>query len=323
MAMTPTDINLTDKISVIRGKFNALLNDLSNLTTDASNITIDLNVTINGNTVLNGAVSANSPDITLNANEAGAGITAGKSDIIVERGTSPNAVIRFDETDDSWKISAGGSFEAITTATHNHDTRYLPKNNPTLTTNLRTGNFMITNDGTNNGMKVLSSGDVELNHNVVMKTGVSETTPAIELFQDYTDATHYEKLSMEFLTGGIFSLTPTAENGTKPVIGFSHTGTVKMVNISVEMADDASIDLPVVTTSAFGWLIVGEDVVRSLFALKPDGTVTLISNNGTIVKQADTDGNFCLGVSAPPQLRVTMKNRLGSAQTVNLVMWYL
>jgi len=54
--------------------------------------------------------------ITLNNGEAGAGVTAGTAGLTVDRGSSTNARLLFDESDDLWKLDTGsGSLANILT----------------------------------------------------------------------------------------------------------------------------------------------------------------------------------------------------------------
>jgi len=55
--------------------------------------------------------------ITLNDGETGAGVTGGTAGIEIDRGSSTNARLVYDESDDRWKIDSGsGSLVAIATS---------------------------------------------------------------------------------------------------------------------------------------------------------------------------------------------------------------
>jgi hypothetical protein len=96
-----------------------------NLETISGNVGITSDVTITGNLTVTGTsteiVSTDTAItdrvITLNDGETGAGVTGGTSGIEVDRGSSTNARLVYDESDDRWKIDSGsGSLVAIATS---------------------------------------------------------------------------------------------------------------------------------------------------------------------------------------------------------------
>ena len=98
------------------------------LTTLGASDTVTLTtslVTITGNLTVSGTqTTVNSTDtdiqdrvIVLNKGESGAGVTGGTSGIEVDRGSSTNSRIVFDESNDKWSIDNGsGSLTAIATS---------------------------------------------------------------------------------------------------------------------------------------------------------------------------------------------------------------
>ena len=98
------------------------------LTTLGASDTVTLTtslVTITGNLTVSGTqTTVNSTDtdiqdrvIVLNKGESGAGVTGGTSGIEVDRGSSTNSRIVFDESTDKWSIDNGsGSLTAIATS---------------------------------------------------------------------------------------------------------------------------------------------------------------------------------------------------------------
>ena len=98
------------------------------LTTLGASDTVTLTtslVTITGNLTVSGTqTTVNSTDtdiqdrvIVLNKGESGAGVTGGTSGIEVDRGSSTNSRIVFDESTDKWSIDNGsGSLTAIVTS---------------------------------------------------------------------------------------------------------------------------------------------------------------------------------------------------------------
>ena len=87
------------------------------ITSDTVTITGNLTVTGTQTTVNSTDTAINDRVIILNDGESGAGVTGTLSGIEVDRGSSTNARLVYDETDDKWKIDSGsGSLVAIATS---------------------------------------------------------------------------------------------------------------------------------------------------------------------------------------------------------------
>ena len=71
-------------------------------------VVIEGDLTVSGTTTSVDSVDLTVVDntITLNSGEAGAGVTLGTAGIEIDRGSSTNAFIIFDESDDTWLIRA-------------------------------------------------------------------------------------------------------------------------------------------------------------------------------------------------------------------------
>ena len=86
----------------------------------ASDTTISGDLTITGTTTTISATNTEIKDrvIVLNDGESGAGVTGVYSGLEIDRGSSDNALIVFDESDDTFKIStdAGATYNAVLTA---------------------------------------------------------------------------------------------------------------------------------------------------------------------------------------------------------------
>lgn len=84
---------------------------------EAKGATFNGDVTITGNLTINGSqtqvnttqVLTEDSLITVNAGEVGAGVTAGKAGIEVDRGSLAKAEVAFDESDDKWKAGIQGA----------------------------------------------------------------------------------------------------------------------------------------------------------------------------------------------------------------------
>ena len=96
-----------------------------NIETIDGNVAITSDVIISGNLTVTGtSTEITSTDtaitdrvITLNDGETGAGVTGGTSGIEIDRGSSTNARLVYDESSDSWKLDNGsGSLVAIATS---------------------------------------------------------------------------------------------------------------------------------------------------------------------------------------------------------------
>ena len=85
--------------------------------TFSSDVTIQGNLTVNGDTVTVNAETVLAKDnmIELNNGETGAGVTAGQSGITVDRGTQAPYYIVFDESDDLFKVGMEGDLEILAT----------------------------------------------------------------------------------------------------------------------------------------------------------------------------------------------------------------
>ena len=96
-----------------------------NIETIDGNVTLTSDVVISGNLTVTGTstevvstdTSITDRVITLNNGESGAGVTGGTSGIEVDRGSSTNARLVYDESSDTWKLDNGsGSLVAIATS---------------------------------------------------------------------------------------------------------------------------------------------------------------------------------------------------------------
>lgn len=134
-----------DNIAVNCGAANDFTVSAQNLTVDGTGVTIphalsvgsDLAVT--GNLVVNGTTTTvNTTEldvadntIVLNDGETASGVSAGSAGIEIDRGSLNNAKVYFNETDDKWYMSNGGSAVAIAGTDIRFDSRYLRKDQST------------------------------------------------------------------------------------------------------------------------------------------------------------------------------------------------
>ena len=98
-------------------------------------------------------------------------------------------------------------------------------------------------------------------------------------------------------------------------------GIMKFFAKSESVEDDGSFQLPNITNSAWGFVAIGNNEEYAIFFISGNGNVTLAFNSTNVVANSDTDGKFCIG-TATSQEPLVVKNRLGAAKHVNLILWY-
>lgn len=91
--------------------------------TFTNDMILNANLTVNGTTTTidtqNLLVEDN--EVVVNKNEAAAGVTAGHAGVRVERGTEPDFLMRFDESDDKFKVGIEGiNVTAVSLEGHTH-----------------------------------------------------------------------------------------------------------------------------------------------------------------------------------------------------------
>jgi hypothetical protein len=141
-------------------------------TTVDSALTVTGNLTITGTTTTVETTNTEIVDrvITLNKGESGAGVTGVYSGIEVDRGSSANALIVFDESVDAFRISTdgGGSYDTITTTAGSGIASIVEDTTPQLGGDLDINGFNITSANTNQDINIIPSGT----GNVVVDSGI-------------------------------------------------------------------------------------------------------------------------------------------------------
>lgn len=86
-----------------------------NVEIDTHTLTVDGNLVITGTSTTVSSTNTSVADnvIVLNSGESGAGVTSGTSGIEIDRGTSDNATIHFDEANDVFDFKIGSSFAKV------------------------------------------------------------------------------------------------------------------------------------------------------------------------------------------------------------------
>lgn len=128
----------------------------------ASDTTVGGNLTITGTTTTISATQTEIKDrvILLNDGESGAGVTGRYSGLEIDRGSSDNAFIVFDENDDVFKISTdnGSSYNTILTGVGAGLTAVLQDTTPQLGGDLDINSFNIVSAQSNEDIQLVPNG---------------------------------------------------------------------------------------------------------------------------------------------------------------------
>ena len=128
----------------------------------ASDTTVSGNLTITGTTTTISATQTEIKDrvIVLNDGESGAGVTGRYSGLEIDRGSSDNALIVFDETDDTFKVSTdnGSTFDSILTGVGAGLTAVVQDTSPQLGGDLDINSFNIVSAQSNEDIQLVPNG---------------------------------------------------------------------------------------------------------------------------------------------------------------------
>lgn len=304
MAFPVSKITDSDKVSEIRSKYNEMIDTFTNFSFEDD----DLQFT--------GAFYQSEERITLNKDETQNGSIGKLPGIEVERGTSTNQILIWDETSDKWQVGTESVLVSISLEGHLHDSDYY-RNDEDI---ILGGNKIINGTG-EDGIEI-DNGNVTVTGNISgqnLEAKYSTTPTKMEVYNTYTDASNYERGFVKF-ESNVMKIGNEHSNGTLREMGFVQTGLMKFYSYQGTVNDDASFTLPVISNSAWGFVTVGSNVQYSMFTIASDGTVSLISASSECVANADTDSKFCIGTSVASP--VVIKNRLGTNYNVNLMIFY-
>lgn len=128
----------------------------------ASDTTVGGNLTITGTTTTISATQTEIKDrvIVLNDGESGAGVTGRYSGLEIDRGSSDNALIVFDENDDTFKVSTdnGSTFDSILTGVGAGLTSVVQDTTPQLGGDLDINSFNIVSAQSNEDIQLVPNG---------------------------------------------------------------------------------------------------------------------------------------------------------------------
>ena len=177
-------MSVTKRIS---GDFN-IVNKGSGLTTGNVTITTDT-FFVNGNMLVGGtatSVTTTNSDISdniivLNKGESGAGVSTGYSGIQVDRGSSPDVTLRWNESIDLWEITNDGTIyiPVATSSTGTTLSNIFQDPSPAISSNLdlrghtifdTTSNINISSTVGGGGTGLYASNTLHLNQELINKT---------------------------------------------------------------------------------------------------------------------------------------------------------
>ena len=128
----------------------------------AGDTTVGGNLTITGTTTTISATNTEIKDrvIVLNDGESGAGVTGRYSGLEIDRGSSDNALIVFDENDDTFKVSTdnGSTFDSILTGVGAGLTAVVQDTSPQLGGDLDINSFNIVSAQSNEDIQLVPNG---------------------------------------------------------------------------------------------------------------------------------------------------------------------
>lgn len=169
---------------------------------DSNIVIIRGNLTVMGNTetiTTSNTIISNS-EIVLNGGTVGSPVL--DAALVVERGTSPDVKVKWNETDDVWQITNDGITYYNIVATTTGNTRLVDDALPQLGANLNTANYTITNyDGDN--VYIDPTQNLQLDGNIQLKK--FESTPDI--------VSNYNILSASNVSTGGTGLFVTNDEG--------------------------------------------------------------------------------------------------------------
>ena len=313
-----------------------------NLTIDSAGgtVTVDDNLTVTGNLTVSGTTtSVNTETLTvddniivLNNNVTGA--PSENAGIEVERGSSTNVALRWNETSDKWEITADGSTYADI-ATEAYAAAQTPQTldaigDVTITT-ASSGQFLKwsgtawVNDAIDLGTDTTGSYVASL----VAGTGITLTnnsgegaTPTVEV-----NTTVIATLASPTFTGTV--TVPTPVNGTDAVNKTYADGVVTAAKIITAAGGDGTAG-QALTTNGSGTLdfttITGTTEASIISAVGGDGAAgSVLKTNGSgdlsfgdVALGTNTTGNYMADVSAGTGISITHTPAEGSTATIAL-----
>jgi hypothetical protein len=287
MALTPTEIELIDKIKIIRTKYNELVAAFSSFTFTGADLDIagDLSVidiTVSGNANVTGLLRKGGVDVSL-----------------------------VGHTHDD-------RYFTETEITTNYYTK-------TQTATVLEDYYTETEIATVLEDYIKKDGSIAFTADIEQRVGTGVQGHAHYKYSVYTDASNYSRSfdKVENRGGTPIHVSGVEKLGTgtameREVQQNGHA--LKHFIYNAEVADDVVVTLPTLTGPGWGTVIAGDDEEHTTFFAKTDGTIILVGNSVNVVKNIGDDNKLCIGTSVANPILIA--NRLGSAKDILINFWY-
>lgn len=296
---------------------------------DTGTVVIAGNLTVNGTTttVNSNTVEIGDAIITLNSDETGA--PSQNAGIEVERGTSANVFLRWNEATDEWEITEDGSnYYSILTS---NDAITISDGSTTQDVNM--GETLTFTDGTDIDVVVSATNTLTVNHNVA---GANTTiTSTANTFVDEITVTAQGHVTSVATTAIDFNVADnyafkTFTDGVNSAEADSNTDTftfnkTDQIEVTVSAAGDSltighadsgvsaasygsTTSIPVITVDAQGHITAVSTAAISTSWTISDGSTTQAIDGGDTLTVSGTANEIEVAVSATDTLTVGLPN---------------
>lgn len=296
---------------------------------DTGTVVIAGNLTVNGTTttVNSNTVEIGDAILTLNSDETGA--PSQNAGLEVERGTSANVFLRWNEATDVWEITEDGSnYYSILTS---NDAITISDGSTTQDVNM--GETLTFADGTDIDVVVSATNTLTVNHNVAgANTTISSTT---NTFVDEITVTAQGHVTSVATTAIDFNVADnyafkTFTDGSNSAVADSNTDTftfnkTDQIEVTVSAAGDSltighadsgvsaasygsSSAIPVITVDAQGHVTAVSTAAISTSWTISDGSTTQVINGSDTLTVSGTANEVEVAVSATDTLTVGLPN---------------
>ena len=296
---------------------------------DTGTVVIAGNLTVNGTTttVNSNTVEIGDAILTLNSDETGA--PSQNAGLEVERGTSANVFLRWNEATDVWEITEDGSnYYSILTS---NDAITISDGSTTQDVNM--GETLTFADGTDIDVVVSATNTLTVNHNVAgANTTISSTT---NTFVDEITVTAQGHVTSVATTAIDFNVADnyafkTFTDGSNSAVADSNTDTftfnkTDQIEVTVSAAGDSltighadsgvsaasygsSTAIPIITVDAQGHVTAVSTAAISTSWTISDGSTTQSIDGGDTLTVSGTANEVEVAVSATDTLTVGLPN---------------
>ena len=296
---------------------------------DTGTVVIAGNLTVNGTTttVNSNTVEIGDAILTLNSDETGA--PSQNAGLEVERGTSANVFLRWNEATDVWEITEDGSnYYSILTS---NDAITISDGSTTQDVNM--GETLTFADGTDIDVVVSATNTLTVNHNVAgANTTISSTT---NTFVDEITVTAQGHVTSVATTAIDFNVADnyafkTFTDGSNSAVADSNTDTftfnkTDQIEVTVSAAGDSltighadsgvsaasygsSTAIPIITVNAQGHVTAVSTAAISTSWTISDGSTTQSIDGGDTLTVSGTANEVEVAVSATDTLTVGLPN---------------